>query len=62
MSEVGGKNFMRYNFMRYIYRGEEGEVIPRGATHIIVNESVTVILRAAFYNHPNIVEVICGDL
>jgi len=44
---------------RYTYRGEEGEVIPDGATHIFV---VAKIIRAeAFYNHPNIVEVICHD-
>ncbi len=47
------------NFMRYVYRGEEGEIIPRGATHIIVHESVTVIRARAFYEHPNITEVIC---
>ncbi len=49
------------NFMRYIYRGEEGEIIPLHATHIFVHESVTVILRSAFEGHPNIVEVICHD-
>ncbi len=49
------------NFMRYVYMGEEDEVIPRGATHIIVHEDVTVIRRLAFFRHPNIVEVICHD-
>ena len=47
--------------VRYIYRGGRYEVIPRDATHIIVDESVTVILRRAFYEHPNIVELICHD-
>jgi len=57
MSEVGDNNFMRY-----IYRGEEGEIIPRGATHnITVREDVTVIRARAFYEHPNIVEVICHE-
>jgi len=41
--------------------GQEGEFIPRGATHIFVHESVTVILRSAFANHLNIVEVICHE-
>ena len=56
MSDVGDDNFMRY-----VYRGEEGEIIPRGATHISVREDVRVILAYAFYEHPNIVEVICHD-
>ncbi len=49
------------NFTRYIYRGEEGEIIPRDATHIFVDKSVTVILRRAFQWHRNIIEVICHD-
>ncbi len=49
------------NFMRYVYRGEEDEVIPLGATHITVREDVTVILRSAFRVHRNIVEVICHE-
>ena len=49
------------NFMRYIYRGEEGEIIPDGATHITVAEDVTVIREEAFRSHPNIVEIICHD-
>ncbi len=48
-------------FMTYVYRGEYGERIPRGATHIIVREDVTVIHAYAFTGHPNIVEVICHD-
>jgi hypothetical protein len=54
MSDVGDSNFMRY-----IYRGEEGEHIPDGATHITVAEDVTFVRARAFERHPNIVEVIC---
>ena len=46
------------NFMRYVYRGEDDEVIPREATHITVGEDVTVILAYAFKEHPNIIEII----
>ncbi len=49
------------NFTRYVYMGEEGEIIPRGATHIIVHEDVTIILPSAFRAHPNIIEVICHE-
>ena len=47
--------------MRYVYRGEEGEHIPDGATHIFVAEDVTFVRARAFAMHPNIVEVICHD-
>ena len=47
------------NFMRYIYRGEEGERIPSEATHITVAEDVTVIHEWASSDRRNIVEVIC---
>ena len=56
MADVGDNNFIRY-----IYRGEEGEIIPRDATHIFVGEDFTFIRVGAFANHPNIVEVICHD-
>ena len=56
MAAVGGNNIVWYT-----YRGEEGEVIHREATHIIVGEDVTVILREAFKDHPNIVEVFCHE-
>ena len=56
MAAVGGDNFMRY-----IYRGEEGEIIPREATHIIILEGVTFVRAGAFAHHRNIVEVICHD-
>ena len=44
-----------------LYRGEEGETIPREATHITVGEGVTFVRAHAFCDHPNIVEVICHD-
>ena len=47
--------------VRYIYRGEVGEVIPDDVTHVIVAEDVTVILREVFWEHRNLVEVICHD-
>ncbi len=56
MADVGGNNFMRY-----IYRGEEGEEIPREATHITVAAGVTFVRARAFQEHPNIVEIICHD-
>eukprot|EP00984_Skeletonema_dohrnii_P026927 scaffold16330_cov88-Skeletonema_dohrnii-CCMP3373.AAC.5 len=46
------------NIITYIYRGGRGEVIPRDATHITVDKSVTVICARAFYDNPNIVEAI----
>ena len=47
------------NFMRYVYRGEEGEIIPREATHIFV--LARIVLARAFQRHPNIVEIICHE-
>jgi len=46
--------------IRFNYTGVADE-IPRDATHITVDQSVTVIPAGAlaFYGHPNIVEVIC---
>ena len=49
------------NFMRYVYRGEEGEVIPWGATHITIDKSCTIVRAEAFHRHRNIIEVICHD-
>ncbi len=54
MSDVGDNNFMRY-----VYMGQEGEVIPDGATHIFVHDSVEVVRAWNFSQHHNIVEVIC---
>eukprot|EP00984_Skeletonema_dohrnii_P021466 scaffold10729_cov91-Skeletonema_dohrnii-CCMP3373.AAC.9 len=44
--------------MRYNYTGEDRRV-PHDVTHVTVDQSVRVIRRRAFYEHPNIVEVIC---
>ncbi len=58
MAAEGNNNIIR----RYIYRGEEGEVIPRdGQIIVIVQEDVTVILAGAFKDHCNIIEVICHE-
>ena len=45
--------------IRYIYRGEEGEIIPREATHITV--IAKFLLSCAFQGNHNIIEVICHD-
>lgn len=45
----------------YILTGQDGEIIPRNATHVGVHKSVTVIPAFAFYEHPNIVEFICHN-
>ena len=45
--------------IRYVYTGDEGEVIPREATHITVDAAF--IPRYAFHSHPNIVELICSE-
>ncbi len=50
------------NIRMYIYRGEEGEVIPRdGQIIVIVHKDITVILAEAFNGRRNIVEVICHE-
>ena len=54
MSDVGDNNFIRY-----IYRGAEGERIPLEATHIFVHKDVSFVRARAFRNHRNIIEVIC---
>ena len=56
MADVGDNNFIRY-----IYWGEEGEIIPREATHITVSEYCTFVRVEGFFLHPNIVEVICHN-
>ena len=49
------------NIVRYTYRGEEGEIIPREATHITIAEDCSFVRARAFFRHPNIVEVICHE-
>ena len=56
MAVMGGNNIMRY-----VYRGEVGELIPEVATHVTVAEDVTVVLARAFRDHHKIVEIICHD-
>ena len=58
MAAEGGNNII----IRYNYRGEEGEVIPREATHIfVVDKDVTFVRARAFREHPNIIELVCHD-
>ena len=45
--------------VRYTCRGEEGEVIPRGATHVFIHGNTVPV--GAFRAHPNIEEVICSE-
>jgi hypothetical protein len=45
----------------YTFTGKDCEVVPPDATHVTVDESVTVIPRRAFYRHQNIVEVDCRN-
>ena len=44
--------------IRFAYTGQE--VIPDDATHVTV-ENITFVRARAFYQHPNIVEVICHE-
>ncbi len=52
--EAEGDNIIWFNYM-----GEEGERIPRDATHVFVH--ARVIPGLAFAYHPNIVEVVCHE-
>ncbi|KAK1734287.1 leucine-rich repeat domain-containing protein [Skeletonema marinoi] len=45
----------------YTYTGREGEIIPRNATRVRIDESLTVIPAWAFYGNRNIEEVECHD-
>ncbi len=45
--------------VEYTYRGEEGEVIPYGATRVIM--IAKVVPAEAFFRHHNIEEVICSE-
>ena len=49
------------NIIRYMITGEDGEVIPRDATHVSVHPTVRIIPRRLFYYHPNIIELICHE-
>ena len=45
----------------FIYTGAEGERIPDGVTHVTIGKDVTFVRARAFYQHPNIIELICHD-
>eukprot|EP00984_Skeletonema_dohrnii_P026309 scaffold15644_cov95-Skeletonema_dohrnii-CCMP3373.AAC.3 len=45
----------------FIYMGEPNPVVPRGATRVIVDESVNIIPAFAFHGNGSIVELICRD-
>ena len=47
------------NIVRFTYTGADGEVIPRGATHVIVK--ARKVREEAFFRHRNIIEVIFDD-
>eukprot|EP00984_Skeletonema_dohrnii_P038256 scaffold41276_cov222-Skeletonema_dohrnii-CCMP3373.AAC.2 len=48
-----GDHMRRYNYT--------GGRVPHDATHVTIDQSVTVIRQRAFCGHPNIVEVICHE-
>ena len=41
----------------YVYTGED--LPPRGATHVSIDKSITAIPSELFWEHPNIMELIC---
>ena len=45
----------------YIYRGLDGERVPKDVTHVIVDDSVRIIKKNAFYNCAHLVSIIMGD-
>ena len=49
------------DIIRFIFTGEDGEVVPADATHVTVHESVKVIPSRAFLRHRNILEFECHD-
>jgi hypothetical protein len=49
------------DIIRFIFTGEDGEVVPADATHVTVHQSVKVIPSRAFYQHQNIEEFECHD-
>ena len=48
------------NIVRYLYRGGEGESIPREATHVTV-QNIAAVPEQAFQDHPKIEELFCDD-
>ena len=49
------------NMQLYFYRGLENEKVPKGVTHVIIDNSVTSIKKNAFYLCYRLVYVIMGD-
>ena len=49
---------MAYDIIRFTYTGADGERIPDEATHIFVDAAF--IPPVAFFQHPNIIEVVCS--
>ena len=45
----------------HIYKGLDNENVPKDVTHVIVDDSVTIIKKGAFYNCEHLVFVIMGD-
>ena len=45
----------------YVFTGRAGEVIPRHVTHVLIAKALKFVPAHAFFNHPNIQEVICHD-
>ena len=45
----------------YIYRGLDGEIVPKDVTHVIVDSRVTVIKKEAFSWCELLVSIIMGD-
>jgi len=45
----------------HIYHGLDGEIVPKDVTHVIVDNSVTVIKKSAFFRCKHLVSLIMGD-
>ena len=45
----------------HIYHGLDGEIVPKDVTHVIVDNSVTVIKKRAFFKCFQLVSLIMGD-
>ena len=45
----------------YNFTGRAGEVVPDHVTHVLIDKALKFVRGRAFYEHPNIEEVICHD-
>ena len=45
----------------YLYRGLDGEIVPKDVTHVIVDDKVTIIKEKAFYECGHLVSIMMGD-